>query len=122
MANFCHEGTEGVTFAILTSYSNVAGTVAGTLSNFASWIWRVDQVDIVNHDYEGMWKLTLFTSLVSILPLLLMPSLLPSATEQKAMELSEESSSVGGGVFLGVLLFSLCWSFTSSILDIEGVW
>jgi hypothetical protein len=60
---------------------------------------------------QGLWNLTILTSLVNVLPLLLLRLLPNSAEEQEALSKNKEQSRLGGTVFLCILFGSILWSF-----------
>ena len=67
-ASLCPDGSEGCVYAMLTSFSNVAMLVASSLSNIVSHIWDVSNATLKRNDYGGLWRLTVFTSLVCCVP------------------------------------------------------
>ena len=117
-ASLCPDGSEGCVYAILTSFSNVAMLVAGTLSNLASHIWDVSNAELKAHAYGGLWRLTVFTSLVCCVPLLFLRCMLPDAARQKELVESREASDAGGRLFLCVLVGSIVFAVYNSLKEL----
>ena len=57
----CPEGSEGTTYAMLTTISNIASTVVVILELFLK-IWDCSNEAIKREDYEGIEYLTILTS------------------------------------------------------------
>jgi hypothetical protein len=68
----CPEGSEGVTYALLTTMSNLATAVAGDFGTALTNIWDVSNSTISSGDYSGVLKLTILCSILKIVPLLLL--------------------------------------------------
>mmetsp|Transcript_11523 Transcript_11523/g.14959 ORF Transcript_11523/g.14959 Transcript_11523/m.14959 type:complete len:517 (-) Transcript_11523:204-1754(-) len=114
----CPDGVEGTTYAMLTTFSNVAGTVAYNIGTLLTHVWDVSNQAFIEGDFSGMWKLTLLTSIVQVVPIALINLIPGSPAEQKQLQKSDESSAVGGFVFLAVLFVSLLWTVVESIYEI----
>ncbi|CAM9291177.1 unnamed protein product, partial [Hapterophycus canaliculatus] len=69
--SMCPDGAEGTTYAILTTMSNVSMAAASNLGTMFTGIWDVSNEAFGRGEFNGMWKLTLLTSLIQPLPLLL---------------------------------------------------
>ncbi len=65
----CPEGSEGVTFALLTTISNLAGSVAGDIATALTYIWDVSNDTIEGGDYSGILKLTILCGCLKMVPL-----------------------------------------------------
>jgi hypothetical protein len=117
-ASLCPDGCEGCIYAILTSYANVANIVASTFSNMSSQIWDVSNKTLKAHHYTGLWKLTVFTSLICCIPLLFLPCLLPTQLQQRELAKKNESNVYGGAVFILVLVISIGWAVFQSVMVI----
>lgn len=76
----CPENQEGVAFALLTSI-NLAHAFANTISNMLLHIWPVELPDLETRDFSGVWKLSVLTSVIPLLPLLLTTRLLPRGSQ-----------------------------------------
>jgi len=114
----CPDGSEGSSYAMLTTLSNLAGTVAYSVAGAFAGVWDVSNETLAAHDYSGMWKLTLFCGCIQLAGLLFL-GLLPSGVEeQNALAKSDESSKVAGSIFLFVVGSSLAFVFTFTILSV----
>eukprot|EP00612_Vaucheria_litorea_P000404 CAMPEP_0171455000 /NCGR_PEP_ID=MMETSP0945-20130129/2069_1 /TAXON_ID=109269 /ORGANISM="Vaucheria litorea, Strain CCMP2940" /LENGTH=592 /DNA_ID=CAMNT_0011980151 /DNA_START=81 /DNA_END=1859 /DNA_ORIENTATION=+ len=114
----CPDGTEGTTYAILTTLGNVAGSVSYSIGTLLTMIWDVRVETLGEHRYDGIWKLTLLTSLMQVVPLGLLKWLPSNAEEQKALQKSTEANSKGGIVFMVVLFLSLALTIVESLVEI----
>ncbi len=65
----CPEGSEGVTFALLTTISNLAGSIADDIGTALTYVWDVDNDTIKSGDYSGILKLTILCGLLKMIPL-----------------------------------------------------
>ncbi|CAM9303937.1 unnamed protein product [Phaeothamnion confervicola] len=104
---FCPDGAEGTTYAILTTLSNVAYAVGSSIGTMLTGVWDVSNEAIKRGDFGGMWRLSLLTSLVQPLPLLLVGLIPGTREEQRVLQRNDRRSKWGGGIFLGVLFYSL---------------
>ena len=66
-------------------------------------------------DVSGLWKLTVLTSLLSLLPLCFLDLLPQNLLEQEDLGKSKERSRLGGFCFLAVLTVSISYSCITSI-------
>lgn len=98
------EGSEGITYALLTTIGNLAWTVACALGSAMTTIWDVSNDALAAGDYSGMLKLTLLTSFLQIVPLSLV-FLLPDSKEEQLKLRDAGKSSVLGGSILGTVVF-----------------
>jgi len=114
----CPAGSEGASYAILTTMGNIALNIANTLGNSLSGIWDVSNEALERGDMSGLWRLTTLTSFLSILPLLLIGLLPKNAAEQANLGLTQKRSRLGGQIFLTILVASLCWVFITSMYSI----
>ena len=121
-ASLCPDGSEGCVYAMLTSFSNVAMLVASSLSNIVSHIWDVSNATLKRHDYDGLWRLTVFTSLICCVPLLFMRCTLPTTRRLKKLRANEdESNPIAGRVFIIVLASSICFSIYNSLHELGWI-
>lgn len=91
---------------------------ASNLGNYFATIWDVSNDAMRRHDYEGLWKITVFTSILALLPLSLLFLLPQNAEEQIELSKSKVKSKYGGFMFLLVLLLSLIWTMTTAISNV----
>lgn len=111
----CPEGSEGVTYALLTTISNLASAVGGDIGSAMTLIWAVDNDTLASGDYSGMLKLTILTSCLQAAPLLLVWILPDSKEEQKKLRDSGVSNKTAGMVLLIVLIASLIVTIALSV-------
>ncbi|CAM9611590.1 unnamed protein product [Ectocarpus sp. 6 AP-2014] len=116
----CPDGAEGTTYAILTTMSNVSLAAAFTLGTLFTGIWDVSNEAFGRGDFSGMWKLTLFTSLIQPLPLILIRRLPASQSEQQALQKTGLRNRYGGYVLLTVLFGSLFGTVVVSIKSLSA--
>ena len=114
----CPDGSEGASYAMLTTLSNMGGTVASDVSTLLAGIWNVSDKAIEKGHYSGMRKLTILTSLIQIAPLPLLFLIPKDKAEQTRLQKSDESSFVGGAVFIGVLAASLSLTVVENAIEI----
>ena len=115
----CPEGSEGVTYALLTTISNLASAVGSDIGTAMTLIWDVDNDTISAGDYSGMLKLTILTSCLQVAPLLLVWILPDSKEEQRKLRDSGVTNRDAGLTLLIVLLVSL---FATIALSIYFIW
>lgn len=114
----CPDGSEGATYAMLTTLSNMAGTVAYDISTELTRIWDVSNNAIESGDMDGMWKLTLLTSLVQIAPLPFLFLIPKNKEDQMRLQKSPEKNYWCGVAFVVVLGVSLTATVIESIWEI----
>lgn len=74
------------------------------------------------NDVSGLWRLTVLTSVLEILPLGLLWLLPRDAKEQDELAKSQERSKLGGMIFMTVLCTSLIYSIASALYRLGIVW
>lgn len=67
----CPEGSEGVTYALLSTMCNLAGAVAFDLGTWLTMYFDVSNDALSRGDFRGMLYLTILTSVIQVLPLAL---------------------------------------------------
>ena len=72
--------------------------------------------------HSGLWRLTLLTSGLSVLPLTMIHLLPVDAEHQERLSKSKKRSILGGVLFLMVLGLSLAWSLGSAFLELVYTW
>ena len=82
----CPQGAEGASYAMLTTLSNLAGTVSYSLAAACAGIWDVSIPTLEAHNYDGMWRLTLLCGAVQLTGLLFL-HLLPSGVAEQVRSL-----------------------------------
>ena len=116
----CPKGSEGATYAMLTTFGNIALVVSIGISSCLAKIWDCSNSALARHQLSGLWKLALLTSVLPILPLVLLNLLPTDQKSQKKLQKNESKSVVGGAVFLAVLLVSLCFVFVQGVTTLSG--
>jgi len=119
----CPEGSEGASYSMLTTFGNIALVCANNVGNVMSRIWDVSNDAMREQDYSGLWRLTVLTSLIAVVPLCLLFLLPKDREEQENLGQSKERSSTGGYIFLLVLFSSIGWSLTEAyivVMDAHG--
>lgn len=111
----CPEGAEGSSYAMLTTFGNIALVCASNVGNMLAGIWDVSNTAMRTHNYDGLWKLNTLTSCLAVLPLCLLFLLPRDAEEQDRLSKSQVRSKTAGIVFLVVLIGSLIWTTCTAI-------
>ena len=115
----CPKGSEGATYSMLTTFGNIASTVAGSVGTQFGGIWDVSNATLRNGDVSGLWKLAALTSAIPILPLLMLRLLPRDQKDQLALQKNTERSRAGGVTFLSVLVLSLLLVFTNAFIVLK---
>jgi len=105
---------------MLTTFGNIALVMSSNLGNYLASIWDVSNQAMRAGDIDGLWRLTLLTSCLSLLPLALLDLLPHTKREQEELGRSQERSVVGGVCFLCVLGASVLYSFYSAIIQVDS--
>lgn len=111
----CPDGSEGASYSMLTTFSNIALVCASNLGNHLAGVWDVSNEAMRRHDVSGLWKLSLLTTVLQTLPLSLLWLLPRNAAEQEVLARSKVKSQVGGAAFLTVLGCSLLWTIYTAV-------
>ncbi|OQR91136.1 folate-Biopterin Transporter (FBT) family [Thraustotheca clavata] len=115
----CPEGQEAVAFALLTGFTNMSGGFTSTISNAMLGIWPVQLEDMQRGNMDGVWKLTLLTSLIHLIPVGFIPYFLPNSVEQlDAWKQSQYSSRRGGIAIVTVYIVGFVWVLITSLIAI----
>jgi len=117
-SGMCPDGSEGASYAMLTTLSNMGGTVGSDVSTLLTGIWNVSNSAIEKGRYTGMFKLTLLTSLLQVVPLPLLFLIPRNKEEQIKLQKSPETSFAGGVIFVGVLVVSLIATVVENVIEI----
>lgn len=116
----CPDGAEGASYSMLTTFGNIALVCASNLGNLLADVWDVRNDTLRSGDVSGLWKLSLLTSALAMLPILWLHLLPNSADEQEELAKSKEKSRPAGIIFLVVLFGSLGWTSFSAIARVVG--
>ena len=101
----CPEGSEGTSYALLTTISNLAGTVGSDISSWLTNIWDTKNETLQAGDYRGVANLAILTSVLQILPIVLV-GLLPRTREEQITLRDSGQSNFYGGFFLSITVIS----------------
>jgi BT1 family len=118
----CPEGSEGASYAMLTTISNLANSVSNSLSGVFANVWDVSNESLEKHNYDGLWKLTILCGLSQLVGLIFI-SLLPSSLhDQRATQRCSDSSAAGGYAFVSVQFLSLVFVIVNAAITIAYVY
>eukprot|EP01035_Chromulina_nebulosa_P023091 gene23091-29918_t len=110
----CPEGSEGASYAMLTTLSNVSAVLAYSIASVMATVFDVSSEQLSNHNYSGMWKLTLLCGCIQFTGLFFLPLLPTGLKEQIIRQENDESSPIAGAIFVFVvgscLLFILTYT------------
>jgi hypothetical protein len=81
----------------------------------------VSNVAMRNHDVSGLWKLSLLTSMLAMIPMCFLWLLPQNADEQAKLAECKDRSRVGGAIFLCVLFGSLTWTISEAVMELVSV-
>ncbi len=118
----CPEGSEGASYSMLTTFSNIAVVCSCNIGNLMANIWDVSNSAMKEHRLQGIWNLTVLTSVINVLPLLFLKLLPDSAEDQEELSKCKDQNKFGGAVFLLVLFGSIFWSFGTAVFQLISVW
>ena len=114
-------GTEGTTYALISTWQNVASSVATNLGTSLACFANVSDSAIENHNYRGMLKLTVLTSLVQFVPIFFIYGswrgvrFLPDSMEESKDQIQKHGKSdVGGALFMLFFFGSIAASLFES--------
>jgi len=74
------------------------------------------------NELDGLWRLTVLTSTLALLPLSLLQLLPKDPEDQERLAKSKERSALGGAVFLVVLFGSLAWTISTATMRLYATW
>jgi len=114
----CPGGAEGASYAMLTTLSNLAGTVAYSIAAAVANIWNVENDTLLNHDYSGMWRLTVFCACIQLTGLIFLGLIPNGVDEQLALQSNNEKSLIGGTVFLTTVGLSLVFVMVITFITV----
>ena len=114
----CPAGSEGTTYAMLTTFSNLAGSLAFDISTALTSVWDVSSSAIAAGDYSGVWKLSLLCGLIGPLPLVLLGLIPKDKADQQELQQDTKRHYWRGVTFIVVMIVTLAITFTESIYEI----
>ena len=114
----CPPGSEGTTYAMLTTWSNLAGSLAFDISTALTAVWDVSSETIAAGDYSGVWKLSLLCGLIGPVPLVLLGLIPKNTADQKALQADTTRHYWKGVAFIGVMIATLIITFVESAYEV----
>ena len=114
----CPPGSEGTTYAMLTTWSNLAGSLAFDISTALTVVWDVGSQTIADGDYSGVWKLSLLCGLVGPIPLLMLGLIPKNKEDQRRLQQDETRHWGAGVIFITVMIVTLAITFVESIYEV----
>lgn len=96
----CPEGSEGTTYAMLTTWSNLAGSLAFDISTGLTEIWDVSSETIKSGDFSGVWKLSLLCGVIGPIPLIFLFLIPKSKEDQRKLQEDKSTSVIAGIIFI----------------------
>ncbi|KAL3796161.1 hypothetical protein HJC23_000664 [Cyclotella cryptica] len=119
MVHLCPSGSEGASYAMFTTMSNSAYTLAAAFSTLLLGVWDVSKEAMERGELSGMVRLTALTTLIQVSGVLFV-GLLPR-TKEDLLGLHSDplsGSKIGGFIFLFVTLSSVLYSLVVGVLNI----
>jgi len=119
MVQLCPTGSEGASYAMFTTVSNSAGTLASAIGTMLLGIWDVSKNTLIEGDLSGFMKLTILTTFLQVSGLAFV-GLLPRSKDD-LKDLSNKvggRSKVGGAIFLLITFCSIGYSLVVGVLNI----
>lgn len=119
MVHLCPSGSEGASYAMFTTMSNSAGTLAAAFSTLLLGVWDVSKEAMERGELSGMINLTALTTLMQVSGVLFV-GLLPRTKEDLASLHADpmSGSKLGGSLFLFVTFSSVLYSLVVGVLNI----
>jgi hypothetical protein len=114
----CPKGSEGTTYAMLTTWSNLAGSLAFDISTALTEIWDVSSETIASGNYDGVWKLSLLCGLAGPVPLLLLGLIPKDKKDQQKLQMDTKRHYWMGVIFITVMILTLIITFVESIYEV----
>ncbi len=114
----CPEGSEGTTYAMLTTWSNLAGSLAFDISTALTAVWDVSSATIQAGDYGGVWKLSLLSGLIGPVPLLLLGLIPKNKEDQRKLQADQTRHFWAGVLFIFVMIATLIITFAESVYEV----
>ena len=119
MVHLCPAGSEGASYAMFTTMSNSAYTLATAFSTLLLGVWDVSKEAMESGYLTGMVNLTWLTTAIQISGVLFV-GLLPRTKEDLAKLHNDpmSGSKIGGFIFLFVTFSSVVYSLVVGVLNI----
>jgi hypothetical protein len=111
-------GSEGTTYAMLTTWSNLAGSLAFDISTALTTVWDVSSATIAAGNYDGVWKLSLLCGLIGPLPLVLLRLIPKNTQDQKLLQADTTRHYWAGVAFIVVMILTLVITLVESVYEV----
>jgi hypothetical protein len=119
MMNLCPPGSEGASYAMFTTGYNAGLLLAPAVSTTLLGIWDVSKQSLENRQLDGMFNLSLLTTVIQMSPILILYWLPRGRDELYALAQKPSGTSpIGGSIFLAILFGSTAYTFIVTILNI----
>jgi Na+/melibiose symporter-like transporter len=122
MMSLCPPGSEGASYAMFTTGFNAALLLAPAVSTTLLGIWDVSKRALEIGELDGMFNLSILTTVIQMSPVLIIGWLPHGRDELLALAQKPYSgaSPLGGGIFLAILFGSTAYAFTIAILNMTN--
>lgn len=114
----CPPGSEGTTYAMLTTWSNLAGSLAFDISTALTAVWDVSSETIEAGDYSGVWKLSLLCGIIGPVPLVLLGLIPKDKADQRTLQQDTTKNYFAGVCFITVMILTLVVTFVESVYEV----
>lgn len=119
MVNLCPIGSEGASYAMFTTISNSAASLASAISTNILRFFDVSKETMISGDLSGLTKLAILTTILQTSGILFV-WLLPHRREDLLKLNYSDSSKICGGLFLAVTALSLTYSVVVCTLNVTA--
>jgi len=119
MVHLCPSGSEGASYAMFTTMSNSAYTLASAFSTLLLGVWDVSKEVMERGELTGMVNLTALTTCIQVSGVLFV-GLLPRTKDDLSNLHADpmSGSKIGGFIFLFVTFSSVLYSLVVGVLNI----
>lgn len=119
MVELCPVGSEGASYAMFTTTWNSAMMMAPAISTLLLRIWDVSKSALENGQVDGLFRLSVLTTLIQASPILILGWLPHGRNELLGLQnLQYSGSAVGGITFLVVVIGSMVWTMVIGLLNV----
>jgi BT1 family len=119
MMSLCPAGSEGVSYAMLTTLDNSAHMLSQALSTSLLGLWDTSKQALEVGNVNGIFNLSILTTVIQLSPIVIVGWMPRNRHELFALsERPWSGSPLGGMVILVVLVASIFWTVTISVLNI----
>lgn len=119
MVALCPPGSEGASYAMFTTVWNSAMMTSPAISSMLLGIWDVSEAALKAGYLDGLFNLSLLTTVIQTSPILLLHLLPHGRKELEALsETAISGSPIGGGIFLFIVFGSMAYTFATSLQNI----